>query len=334
VVGIDGGGLDDLSASASWAASGHPRWLLSWGRAWAQDDVLELRKEIAPKLRDFEAAGDLTLCTEPTQDIEEVAEICVADPRLRRPAAEKAAASASTPSASPPWSTPWPTRASTDGQVVAIPQGYKLSAAVWGMERKLKDGTLWSTRQPLMAWCVGNAKAEQRGNAVLITKQAAGKAKIDPLCAAFNAFELMSRNPEPARKSSTRPRRAHHLKEGGPMRLTRPVHLPRRGAGRRERRSRPRAGVNIATLTDRRAGRPVPRRAVTSSGAVVNVESAMRVGRRLPLHPHHRRRLRQPADRPLPPESEAVRKPAAGHPLRAVLQRPNAGRPRPSSARC
>jgi len=48
----------------------------------------------------------------------------------------------------------------------------------------------------MMAWCVSNAKVEPKGNAILITKQAAGTAKIDPLMALFNAVSLISLNPE------------------------------------------------------------------------------------------------------------------------------------------
>ena len=47
----------------------------------------------------------------------------------------------------------------------------------------------------MMAWCVGNARVEPKGNAILITKQASGTGKIDPLMAVFNAVALMAMNP-------------------------------------------------------------------------------------------------------------------------------------------
>jgi len=48
-----------------------------------------------------------------------------------------------------------------------------------------------------MAYCVSNARVEPKGNAILITKQASGAGKIDPLMALFDAVSLMAMNPQP-----------------------------------------------------------------------------------------------------------------------------------------
>ena len=70
-----------------------------------------------------------------------------------------------------------------------------------------------------MAWAVGNAKVEPRGNAIAITKQASGSSKIDPLMAAFNAVALMAMNPKPVGRSYLAVRRdAGPLVEGNAFR--------------------------------------------------------------------------------------------------------------------
>ena len=83
-------------------------------------------------------------------------------------------------------------------KVIGISQGWKLGGAIKTAERKLAEGTLIHGGQPMMAWCCGNAKVEPRGNSILITKQASGSAKIDPLMATFNAVTLLSLNPMPS----------------------------------------------------------------------------------------------------------------------------------------
>ncbi|HEX9768419.1 MAG TPA: terminase large subunit [Kiloniellales bacterium] len=196
-VGIDGGGLDDLLGLAVLGRCKTTQDWLLWTRAWAHPDVIERRGNIAQRLRDFEADGDLVLCQRPTQDVEEVAAIVA-----------RVAEAGLLPERHGVGLDPVGVAAIVDaldacglgseenkGPLCAVPQGYRLNSAVLGIERKLKDGTLWHGGQALMRWCVGNAKTELRGSAVMITKQAAGRAKIDPLIAAMNAFVLMSRAP-------------------------------------------------------------------------------------------------------------------------------------------
>lgn len=194
VVGIDGGGLDDLMGLAVLGRDRETQDWLLWAHAWAHPEVYERRKEIVPLLEGFEAAGELTRCERPTQDVVEAAQLVarVRDAGLL----PEAAGVGLDPQGVAALVDALAERDITGDEVVGIPQGYRIAGAIWGTERKLADGTLKHGGQDLMAWAVGNAKVEQRGNAVLITKQAAGKAKIDPLMAAFNAVALMSRNPQ------------------------------------------------------------------------------------------------------------------------------------------
>jgi phage terminase large subunit-like protein len=200
VIGIDGGGADDLLGLGVIGRHRETKHWMGWARAWAHPLVLQRRKEIAPRLRDMQLLGELVICERPTQDLEEVAEIAAKlnDARLL----PQAAAVGLDPAGVAALVDELAGVGISEAQLVAIPQGYRLSSAIWGMERKLMDGTFRHGGQELMAWAVGNARAEQRGNAVLITKETAGKAKIDPLMATFNAFQLMSRNPDVSNKPS------------------------------------------------------------------------------------------------------------------------------------
>jgi phage terminase large subunit-like protein len=53
----------------------------------------------------------------------------------------------------------------------------------------------------LMLWAVANVRVEPKGHTILVTKQAWGSAKIDPLMAAFDAIAPMTTNPRSAQPS-------------------------------------------------------------------------------------------------------------------------------------
>jgi phage terminase large subunit-like protein len=195
VVGIDGGGLDDLLGLAVIGRDRNTRKWLLWTHAWAHEIALERRKEIAPALRDFEADDDLTIVEQPGQDVIEVADIIcrVRDSGLLP--AEKSIGVDAAGIGDIVDELTAPGRDFTMEQIIGISQGWRLGSAIKTAERKIAGKELVHGGQRLMAWCVGNARVEPKGNAILITKQISGSAKIDPLMAAFNAVSLMSLNP-------------------------------------------------------------------------------------------------------------------------------------------
>ena len=192
-VGIDGGGLDDLlGLSVIGRETKTLRWRV-WTHAWAHPSVLERRKSEAERFKDFERDGDLTIVEHIGEDVQDVADIVSmihTSNKLDKVGVDAhgigaildALVDAGVPQDS----------------IVAISQGWKLTGAIKTTERRLAEGGLVHGGQRLMAWCVGNAKVEQRGNAIVITKQKSGSAKIDPLMATFNAVSLMQLNPAKA----------------------------------------------------------------------------------------------------------------------------------------
>jgi phage terminase large subunit-like protein len=155
--------------------------------------VLQRRQGEAARLRDFAAAGELSIVAQIGDDLEELVAIVT---RLQE--------AGLVPQKHGIGIDPGNSHAVVDAltaagfeqeQMAAVSQGWRLGGAIKLTERKLAEGTLWHAGQALMTWCVGNAKIEPKGNALLITKQASGFAKIDPLMALFNAAELMARAP-------------------------------------------------------------------------------------------------------------------------------------------
>lgn len=193
--GIDGGGLDDLlGLGLVGRETGTGRWL-AWAKAWAHPSVLERRTDVAPRLRDFAADGDLCLVENVGDDVTDlvsiIAQVSVAG-LLDKIGVDQHGLGAILDELVGTEDDPGPV---TMDDIVGISQGWKLQGAIKTTERRLANKTLVHGGRPLMSWCVGNARIVQVGNAVSITKQASGSAKIDPLMAVFNAVQLLALNP-------------------------------------------------------------------------------------------------------------------------------------------
>lgn len=194
-IGVDGGGLDDLlGLSVLGREDGKADWL-HWGHAWAHPIVFARRKADVAVFRDFESDGDLSIVSNLGDDMMGVADIveeCEDSGLLDNIGVDQAGIGSIVDAIT--------ARKINPERIIGIPQGWKLQGAIKTMERKLASGEFHHGGNRMMAWTVGNAKSEPRGNAVMITKQSSGSAKIDPLMALFDSVALMGMNPKPRKR--------------------------------------------------------------------------------------------------------------------------------------
>src|SRR5579872_6301364 len=195
VIGLDGGGLDDLYGVAVLGRERETKQWLSWSHAWCHNSVLERRQSIASRLRDFAEAGELTICQHSGDDIAAIVEL-VETVKNRQ--------SLGAVSVDPAGIGELVEALGAIGinaenkLLVGAPQGFGMMNAIKTAERKAQNGTLRHAPSALMDWCVGNVKIEPTATAIRATKQNAGDAKIDPWAALMNAVAAMVRNPDRA----------------------------------------------------------------------------------------------------------------------------------------
>lgn len=208
-IGLDGGGLDDLFGMCVLGRDPFTGDWLHWAHAWAHPIVLERQQAEAARIQDLATAGELTLVEDIGDDVTDVVEIvlkCEASGKLDKVGVDPVGIGAVVDALEEEGITV------EDKRIVGVTQGWKLNGAIKTTERRVARGQskkkeyaegegdrgrLRHCGSALMAWCAGNAKVEKRGNAVTVTKQASGTAKIDPLMATFNAVSLMSLAPQP-----------------------------------------------------------------------------------------------------------------------------------------
>lgn len=205
VVGVDGGGADDLFGLVVMGREkGTKRWLV-WSKGWCFKKVLERRKSIASTLLGFEKAEELIIIDDNIEgegvipDIPSIVAVvkqiddagllsCVAmDPEGLGAMVDALGEIG--------------VRAD-DKRLIGIDQrGHKIMNALRSIERKLVDGSFRHSDSGLMNWCVENLKIEATATAFRPTKAFSGDRKIDLAMAMFDAADRMSTNPAPANAS-------------------------------------------------------------------------------------------------------------------------------------
>jgi phage terminase large subunit-like protein len=194
VVGIDGGGLDDLLGIAVLGREKETKMHLAWTHALISPEGLERRKANTGFYERFQQDGDLTVVEELPDDISYVTDIVekVKDSKKLAGVGVDAVGIGGIVDALAKIGV-----TQEDKMLVGVRQGISLMGAIKTVERKLVDGSFKHGGQSLMTWCAGNARIVPTPTGMRVARDDSGYGKIDPLMALFNASALLALNPNP-----------------------------------------------------------------------------------------------------------------------------------------
>jgi phage terminase large subunit-like protein len=201
VVGIDGGGLDDLLGIAVLGRAKDDKGWCAWTHALISPEGLERRKANGPFYEKFQADGDLTVVEELPDDISFVTDI-VQKVKNSNKLAGVGVDAVGIGGIVDAMSSIGVTQ---EAKLLAgVRQGIALMGAIKTLERKLVDGSFKHGGQALMTWCAGNARIVPTPTGMRIARDDSGYGKIDPLMALFNSAALMALNPMAQKRPEVR----------------------------------------------------------------------------------------------------------------------------------
>ncbi len=187
-VGIDAGGLDDLSAVFVLGRAGDT--YLGWSHQWLSRRGYEKRRR-TNDYDGFIAAGHLTLFDGGAADIDGIAEVvrlAGAQSKLKLIGIDSYGATGLAEALK-----------DCGAEVVSVPQSWRLTPSITWTERKVADGTLRHSGSTALRWNMQNAIVTRHGNAVSISKATVvGPGKIDGLAAMLTAIAALLAAPDGA----------------------------------------------------------------------------------------------------------------------------------------
>jgi phage terminase large subunit-like protein len=201
VVGIDGGGLDDLLGIAVLGREKDSARWIAWTHALISPEGLERRKANTAFYDKFQADGDLTVVEELPDDISFVTDIV----DKVKGAKKLAGVGVDAIGIGGIVDALAKIGVTQENKLLAgVRQGISLMGAIKTVERKLVDDSFKHGGQALMTWCAGNARIVPTPTGMRVARDDSGYGKIDPLMALFNAAALMALNPMVQRRPEIR----------------------------------------------------------------------------------------------------------------------------------